>query len=151
MKTFLDTAETDGMFPAGQTLRDVGAQRCGEGRDARAGARGDRAVGGGRNQANCTRGPDDVTTLFDEPPSLGVGDSLEAIVCAELAVDMMEVVAERLGGDTQSARNRRRVAAVGEELENAKLLLGKRFDRCVLGAIISDPDESLCHFHHLAE
>jgi len=80
-----------------------------------------------------------------------MGYSLEAVVCAELAVDMMEVVAECLGGDTQSTRNRRGVATLREELENATLLLGQRFDRCVLGRSIGKPDEPLCDFHHLVE
>ena len=41
-------------------------------------------------------GPTDVTTLFDKPPPLRVGHGLEPVVCPELAVDVMEVVAERL-------------------------------------------------------
>src|SRR5437773_2440797 len=93
----------------------------------------------------------DVTTLFDEPPLLRMGDCLETIVRAELAVDMMEVVAERLAGDTQPPRNASGVAAVREELENATLLLGKRLDRRVLGGIIGEPNESLGDFHHLVE
>lgn len=91
------------------------------------------------------------TTLFDKPPPLRVGHGLEAVVCAELAVDVMEVVAKCLTGDSQSARNCRGVAAVREELENATLLLGKRFDRCVLGGIIGEPNEPLGDFHHLVE
>ena len=75
----------------------------------------------------------EVTRLFDEAATLRVGHGLEAVVCAEFPVDVMEVVPERLGGDAQSARNGRGVAAVSEELENATLLLGKRFDRGVLG------------------
>src|ERR1051326_814713 len=89
--------------------------------------------------------------LFDEPPLLCVRHCLEAIVCAELAVDVMEVVAECLAGDAQSARNDRRVAAVREELENATLLLGKRFYGRVLGRVTSQPNESLSHLHHLVE
>jgi len=42
----------------------------------------------------------DVTTLFDEAPLLRVGYRLESVVSPELAVDVMKVVAERLGGDT---------------------------------------------------
>ena len=80
-----------------------------------------------------------------------VSHSLEAVVRPELAIDVMEMVSEGLSGDPQSAGNCRGVAAIGEELENAKLLLGKRFDRCVLGRIIGEPDESLGDVHHLAE
>jgi hypothetical protein len=67
---------------------------------------------------------DDVKTLFDEPPPLRVSHGLEAVVCAELPIDVMEVVPERLSGDTQSSCNSRGVTPLGKELENATLLLG---------------------------
>ena len=58
-------------------------------------------------------------SLFDEPAPLRVRDRLKPGVRAELAVDVMEVVAQRLGGDTQLAGDGRGVAACGEQLEDA--------------------------------
>ena len=37
--------------------------------------------------------------LVDEPAQPRVGDRLQAVVCPELAVDVVQMVPERLGGD----------------------------------------------------
>src|SRR5438046_870156 len=69
------------------------------------------------------RGP-----LFDEPTLLRVGHRLKAGVCAKLAVDVVEVIAECLGGDAQLAGDGRGVAAFSEELQDTALLIGERLD-----------------------
>ena len=70
--------------------------------------------------------------LLDQPAPLGVGYRLETIVGAELQVDAVEVVAERLGGNPQLAGDGLGVVPLGEELQDAPLLFGKRLDLGVL-------------------
>src|SRR3989442_12074281 len=71
--------------------------------------------------------------LFEEPTLLRVGHRLKAGVCAELVVDVVEMVAERLGGNAQLAGDGRGIAAFGEELQDAALLLGERLHKRVKG------------------
>ncbi len=52
--------------------------------------------------------------LLDESASLGVRDRLQAVVSAELAVDVMEVVAQGLGGNVELAGDGGGVAAFSE-------------------------------------
>src|SRR2546429_6972376 len=59
-------------------------------------------------------------TLFRSPALLCVGHRLKASVCAKLAVDVVQVVAECLGGNAQLAGDGRGVAAFGEELQRSE-------------------------------
>ena len=52
--------------------------------------------------------------LVDESAPLGVRYRLEATMGAELLIDMVKVVAERLGGNSQLAGDGGRVVAFGE-------------------------------------
>src|SRR2546428_13407706 len=79
--------------------------------------------------------------LIDEPALLCVGHRLKAGVCAKLAVDVVEGVAECLGGNAQLAGDGRGVAAFGEELQDATLLLGERLDRCGMGLVAGERNE----------
>ena len=47
---------------------------------------------------------------------------------------MVQVIAERLGGDVQCAGDGRGVGAFGKELQDTALLLGERLDRGVMGS-----------------
>ena len=76
--------------------------------------------------------------LVDEPTAPCVCHRLEPVVRAELAVDVVQVVAERVRGDAQRAGDRCRAAAVGEEPEDAKLLIGPWLDGCVIGRSIGE-------------
>src|SRR3989441_9584167 len=89
--------------------------------------------------------------LFEEPTLLRVGHRLKAGVCAELVVDVVEMVAERLGGNAQLAGDGRGIAAFGEELQDAALLLGERLDRCVMGGVAGERDELSGNLHHAVE
>ena len=75
--------------------------------------------------------------LFEEPTLLSVGHRLKACVCAELVVDVVEMVAERLSGNAQLTGNRRGVAAVGEEfrmrLRSQDARLSTRYERFIVG------------------
>src|SRR5256885_11123543 len=82
------------------------------------------------------RGP-----LFDEPTLLRVGHRLKAGVCAKLAVDVVEVIAERLGGDAQLAGDGRGVAAFSEELQDTALLIGERLDSGVMLVVAGESNE----------
>jgi hypothetical protein len=74
--------------------------------------------------------------LLDEAAPLGVGYRLETIVGAELQVDAVEVVAERLGGNPQLAGDGLGVVPFGEELQDATLVVGERLDRGVVGVML---------------
>src|SRR5436190_8202992 len=89
--------------------------------------------------------------LFEEPTLLRVGHRLKAGVCAELVVDVVEMVAERLGGNAQLAGDGRGVAAFGEELQDAALLLGERLDRRVMGLVAGERNELSGDLHHAIE
>src|SRR5438046_8771632 len=80
-------------------------------------------------------------SLFDEPTLLRVGHRLKAGVCAKLAVDVVEVIAECLGGNAQLAGDGRGVAAFGEELQDAAILLGARLDSRVMGLVAGERNE----------
>src|SRR2546429_5897181 len=73
--------------------------------------------------------------LLEEPTLLSVGHRLKAGVCAELVVDVVEMGAERLGGNAQLAGDGRGVATFGEELQDAELLLGERLHPRALGHV----------------
>ena len=45
----------------------------------------------------------------------------------------------------------RPVAAFGEELQDAELLLGERLDRCVMGRVAGERDELSGNLHHAVE
>src|SRR6185295_20183642 len=74
--------------------------------------------------------------LFYQPSPLRVGDGFEAIVCAQLAVDMMQVISHRLSR-YQRASEGRGVVALCEKGRNPALLIGgrrnRRLMRCVFG------------------
>src|SRR5438093_4021169 len=92
------------------------------------------------------RGP-----LFDEPTLLRVGHRLKAGVCAKLAVDVVEVIAECLGGDAQLAGDGRGVAAFGEELQDATLLIGERLDWGVMCLVAGESNELSGDVDHAIE
>src|SRR5437870_4599875 len=89
--------------------------------------------------------------LFEEPTLLRVGHRLKAAVCAELVVDVVEMVAERLGGNAQLAGDGRGIAAFGEELQDAALLLGERLDRRVMGLVAGERNELSRNLEHAVE
>src|SRR5207247_10201134 len=89
--------------------------------------------------------------LFEEPTLLRVGHRLKAGVCAELVVDVVEMVAERLGGNAQLAGDGRGIAAFGEELQDAALLLGERLDRRVMGLVAGERNELSGNLEHAVE
>jgi hypothetical protein len=60
---------------------------------------------------------------------------------AELLIDVMEMVAERLRGNTQLASNGRRAAAIGEKLEDAEFLPRERTNCRVRGRDTRERDE----------
>ena len=62
-----------------------------------------------------------------------MGHCLKAVVGSELAVDVMEVITERLSGNAQLSSDGPGVLATGEQLQDATLVLRERFDRCVMG------------------
>ncbi len=61
--------------------------------------------------------------LLDQTPPLRVSHRFETIVRAELAIDVMQMVPKRLRRDGQLARNRRGIAAFGEEREDPPFLV----------------------------
>lgn len=63
-------------------------------------------------------------TLLDKPTPLRMGHGFKAVMCPQLAVDVVQVVAERLGGNVQRARNGRWVVAPCEERKDAPFLVG---------------------------
>jgi hypothetical protein len=86
--------------------------------------------------------------LFDKPAPLSVRHRLEAVVCAELPIDVVQVIPKRLGRDLQLAGDGRGVAALGKERKDAALLLGERRDwRVILGAF-GDRNELPCALEH---
>src|SRR5438128_4284160 len=89
--------------------------------------------------------------LVDEPALLRVGHRLKAGVCAKLAVDVVEVVAECLGGNAQLAGDGRGVAAVGEELQDAAFLLRERLDWGVMGLVAGERNELSGDLEHAVE
>src|SRR2546428_9713019 len=89
--------------------------------------------------------------LIDEPALLCGGHRLKASVCAKLAVDVVQVVAECLGGNAQLAGDRRGVAAFGEELQDAALLLGERLDWGVMGLVAGERNEVSGDVDHAVE
>src|SRR2546428_14061794 len=89
--------------------------------------------------------------LIDEPALLCVGHRLKASVCAKLAVDVVQVVAECLGGNAQLAGDGRGVATVGEELQDAALLLGERLDRGGMGLVAGERNELSGNLDHAVE
>ncbi len=76
--------------------------------------------------------------LADEASPLRVGHRLKTIVRTELPVNAMQVVPERLGGNTQRARDDRRVVAFCEQLENTALLAGERLDGSMIGRVVGE-------------
>lgn len=66
---------------------------------------------------------------------------LEPIVCAELAIDAAEVVAQRSSRSAQLACDRRGVDAFREELDDAAFVTDQRLDRRVLGQVIGKRNE----------
>ena len=92
------------------------------------------------------RGP-----LFDEPTLLRVGHRLKAGVCAKLAVDVVEVIAECLGGDAQLAGDGRGVAAFSEELQDTALLIGERLDWGVMCLVAGESNELSGDVDHAIE
>jgi len=62
-------------------------------------------------------------------------------VCAELAIDAVEAVAQRLSRNAQLAGDRRRVVAFGEEFEDAVLVVAQCLNRRVLGRVFRKRDE----------
>jgi hypothetical protein len=89
--------------------------------------------------------------LFDEPALLRVGHRLETGVCAKLAVDVVEVIAECLSGNAQLPGDSRGGAAFGEELQDPALLLRERLDRCVMGRVAGERNELTCDVDHAVE
>jgi hypothetical protein len=87
--------------------------------------------------------------LLEEVALLGVGYRFETIVGAELLVDVVEVVAERLGGNPQLPGDGRGVVASGEQLEDAPLMYGERLDGGVVG-LIGERNDSPRGLHHAA-
>src|SRR2546426_12327500 len=61
------------------------------------------------------------------------------------------MVAECLGGNTQLARDGRGVAAFGEELQDAALLLGERLDWGVMGLVAGESNELSGDVDHAVE
>lgn len=76
-----------------------------------------------------TVGATRATRYSRSPRRLCVRHGLETVVGAELAVDVVQVVAECLGGNTEPAGDGRGVATLGKQLEDAALLLGERLDQ----------------------
>src|SRR5207247_1230149 len=72
------------------------------------------------------------TPLMLAAPSVAIALPLKILVW---------VVAECLGGNAQLAGDGRGVAAFGEELQDAALLLGERLDRCVMGLVVGERNE----------
>ena len=62
--------------------------------------------------------------LIEEPTPLRVSDRLEPVMRTELAIYVVQVVPKGLGGDVQSVRYGRGVAAFGKEGKNPSLLVG---------------------------
>ena len=89
--------------------------------------------------------------LVDETAALHVSHRLEPIVRPELAIDVVQVVAERLGGDGELAGNCRRVIPLSEQLEDATLLVRKWFDACGIGHTVAERHELAGNRHHLVE
>ena len=88
--------------------------------------------------------------LLDEPAPLGVNYRLETIVGAELLVDAVEVVAERLRGNPQPAGDGHGVVAFGEQPEDPTLLVGERLDRGVAG-VVGERNDVTGDVHHAIE
>ena len=60
---------------------------------------------------------------------------------AELAVDVVEVVAQRMRGNLQHAGDAGGVAALGEQLQDPNLLVGERLDLRMAGRVAGDRHE----------
>ena len=80
-------------------------------------------------------------SLLDDSAPLRMGHRLEAVVRAELAVDVMEMIAKRLGGYAQTTGNRRGIVPSREEPEDAVLLLGERLDGWKTGRVAGQGQE----------
>src|SRR4051794_29068059 len=78
--------------------------------------------------------------LFDQAAALRVSHRFESGVRAQLAIDVVQVVAERLRGDLQLAGDRGRIASLGEERENRFLLAGQELDWRLVGCLVVDRD-----------
>ena len=89
--------------------------------------------------------------LADDPATLGMRHRLESIVRAELAVDVVEVVAQRLSGNAQLAGDRRRVVAFGEKFEYLALMVRQCFNGRLLGYLIRKCDDLARDFQHTIE
>ena len=57
-------------------------------------------------------------------------DSLKAIVCAKLFIDVVEVIAQGLESNSFVMGNLHRLVASPEQLENTPFFVGERRDRC---------------------
>jgi hypothetical protein len=94
---------------------------------------------------------DSAPTLLDKPAPLRVDHGFEAVMCSQLAVDVVQVVAKRLGGNAQRARNGRGIAPFSEKRKDASLLVGERRNRRVTGHVFGERNELSGALNHSVE
>src|SRR5688500_14656679 len=78
-------------------------------------------------------------------------DGFEAVVRAQLAVDVLEVVAQRLRGDVQAPGDAGGVSAVGQQLQDPTLLLREWLDRRVIRPVVGERDDLTGRCNHPLE
>src|SRR5687768_10397208 len=78
----------------------------------------------------------DAPSLRDEAAALCVRDRFEPRVSAQLAVDVVKVVAQRLRRDPKLASDGRGSATLREEGEDRRLLIRQHLDRCVVRVLV---------------
>jgi hypothetical protein len=89
--------------------------------------------------------------LFDQAAALRVSHCFESRVRAKLAIDVVQVVSERLRGDLQLAGDGGRVASLGEEREDRLLPVGQELDRRLVRCLVVDRDHLPSRGQHLAK
>ena len=70
---------------------------------------------------------------------------------AQLAVDVMQMIAKSLRGDTESAGNRCGIIAFCEQREDPPLLFRERTHRCVTGRRFSKLNKLSGYFYHACQ
>jgi len=92
----------------------------------------------------------DAQLALEQIPFDRVRHGFESAVRAQLSVDVVQVVAQRVRGDAERARNRGGCASLSEELQDAFLLRRQRRDRCGARAVRAERANTVgCHEHSL--
>src|SRR5437667_8481978 len=78
---------------------------------------------------------------LDQLPPNGVNDGLEPVMRAQLLIDVVEVIPQRLGADVQIVHDVRGALAFGEASQYPVFLVGQRHHRCRPQPVVRHLDE----------